>query len=353
MTSKDLFSKENHLIYILITDKCNVGCDFCMCKHKRKNDELNIKGKTKENIERLISKAYKIGISGQGEPLLNQKAIFDILNIKGSNRSFGIISSANIPEKELILFLKKIKKIIKKNNDTCKIRISLDRFHLPKLKYHNFIPLIKFFIKENKEKSPLKISFRSITTDKKYVKNYISKKLDNENINFVWKDIDSLKSEVIINNFIFEVEYQNIIGLPNEKTKDIFSIEEYITLLERKLKRKFTLGNIFIKGKPGLDITINPNGEVLFYGLECEKIGNLKYDHITYQKVSNFIKNNPFYSTFIKIPLKDIIKELKKDKELASLINNVNNPYWIVRNLYENYKDKLIKNIKLIGEKYD
>lgn len=94
MNSKNIFSSDNHLIYILVTDICNVNCDFCMCKDKRKRDNLIVRGIVKDNLKELISKCKLIGISGQGDPIFNQNAVFEILNIGGKNKRFELITSS-------------------------------------------------------------------------------------------------------------------------------------------------------------------------------------------------------------------------------------------------------------------
>lgn len=86
-----------HLIYIDVTQKCNVGCEFCMYEEKRKNGlSLRLDNQRKENLKTIIndSSIFKIAISGEGEPLYNFDTVFSILKLSDGNRSFELITSA-------------------------------------------------------------------------------------------------------------------------------------------------------------------------------------------------------------------------------------------------------------------
>lgn len=344
MSLETLFADNEHLLYILITDLCNVNCSFCMCKDMKNRDNLILSKMTKENLERLIFKTYKVGISGQGEPFMNPKTILDILDLKGGNINFQIATSGNLPRNKLIRLIRNMEDIIRKHNNFLDIRLSFDRFHLGGLKYNNFLFFINYFIKE---KTNLTLSFRSLTTDKILFKNYLGNVLG-MNHKFELEDLTSLNSQLKIRNKLFPIEFQSIVNPNKVNIKDIYTLENYIKLLEGRSNKKFTFGNLTTKNKPGLDLTINPNGDLFFYGLECEKIGNIHQNHITYREIKKFISQNQFYSTFIKVPFLNILKELRKEKQFSSVIDNINNPYWIIRNLYNIDKNKLMKIIENI-----
>ena len=127
MIQEELFSEKRNLVYILVTDRCNVGCDFCMCNKKRNGDHMILYPQSLENLSRLTSDSYKIGISGQGEPLLNKEAIMQILNLPGRERQFDLITSGNFPEKFLTATW-----LAKQNGHVSRQRKSaLETLHLP------------------------------------------------------------------------------------------------------------------------------------------------------------------------------------------------------------------------------
>ncbi len=339
MKPKNIFSQENHLIYILVTDTCNVNCDFCMCKNKRKGDSLNVCGIVKKNLKELISKCKLIGISGQGDPIFNQDAVFEILKMGSMNKQFELITSGNIPGKKLINFIKKMERIVKNNNSFLRLRFSLDRYHLSKITYNPFLQAIRYFL--NERHSHLELMFRSITTDKDFVEKYIFKELRKANLSFKLKKIDALKTKLAINNQSFFICYQNIVNPINYGIKDKYDLNKYISLLEKKYGKDFTLGYMGVGKKRGLDITINPNGDVLFYGIETEVIGNISWERVSYERIIRFIIDYPAHINLICVPFKKILSKLQKDAEFSKLIDRTNNPYWIIRNLSRVNKKKL------------
>jgi len=117
--------------------------------------------------------------------------------------------------------------------------------------------------------------FRSITTDKDFVEKYISEELEKANLSFKLENLDTIKTKLIINSKSFFICYQSIVDPINYGIKDKYDIDTYIGFLEKKYRTDFTLGYLCAEKKLGLDITINPNGDVLFYGIETEVIGNI------------------------------------------------------------------------------
>lgn len=344
---ESIFSESGHLPYFLVTDFCNVGCDFCMCKTKRNGDHLVLNKQATKNMRQLIKLSERIGISGQGDPIFNKKAVLNIISL-GNRNKFEIMTSGNVSTKELIEFVNQIKKSIQKNKSKIKIRISLDRFHLSKIKHKNLIPLINYFSK-NSDKS-MELTFRSITIDKKFIKNYLKNELKKVNKKVEFIDLTPINSKLKVNGKSFNVDFQSIVNSPENELKDLYSPEEYILLLEKNLNKDFKLGNQLKNGKIGIDITINPNGEVLFYGLEFEVIGNILNEKIDYTIVKNFILNNKIYHPFFRIPYKEILKALRKNKGFSKMIDKINNPFWIMRNLYELDKKEFKKIIYALNK---
>ncbi|MBI4980013.1 hypothetical protein HZC30_00480 [Candidatus Woesearchaeota archaeon] len=310
-----------------------------MCNNKRKRDNLIVRGIVKDNLQELTSKCKLIGISGQGDPIFNQNAVFDILKICGRNKQFELITSGNIPQKKFMIFIKNMEEIVKNNGSFLRLRFSLDRHHLSKITHNHFLWLINYFLKE--EPSHLELMFRSITTDKDFVEKYVSKELEKANLSFKLENLNAIKTKLIINNKSFFICYQSIVNPTNYGIKDKYDIGTYVDCLEKKYRKDFTLGYICAGEKPGLDITINPNGDVLFYGIETEVIGNINRERVSYERITQFVTNSPAHTNLVLIPFKKILSKLRKDVEFSKSIDRTNNPYWIIRNLSVINKKKL------------
>ncbi len=340
-----------NVLFIFVTDRCNMGCDFCMCKDVRGNDDLTVKGKVKENLAGLISESYKTAISGQGDPLLNQIAVFEILNIPGSKRNFEIRTSGNIPRVKFAAFIDKVNQIMKQNGDHCKLYLSLDEYHIQKLKHDNLAYAVELFVKNNYDSTSL--AFRSILTNKEFVKKYIEDKLSAKH-SIGWREVDPLHQKLIINNREFSVYFRSMVGSLSNASNDVYKLERYIDILEEHYYRPFTLGNVPIPPeKVGLNVTVNPNGDVFLYGTEFEPLGNVNRDNITYRTIRKFVQQDPICSTLLTVPFKDILHVLRKDSQMSRVIDKINNSHWIVRTLNSVCPDKLKAGILAAKEYYD
>ena len=85
----------NHLLYLDVTNQCNLNSDFCMYKTERKKNPLNLKldELSKQNISNIMnnSKTERIIISGEGEPFNNFKVMMEILNLSKGNKKIQLI----------------------------------------------------------------------------------------------------------------------------------------------------------------------------------------------------------------------------------------------------------------------
>ncbi len=340
---------DNHLLYIDITNKCNLNCEFCMYKEERKTNPLDIQLNTlaKTNISNILnhSKTERLIISGEGEPFNNLNSIFDIINLSKGNKKIQIITNGLwlIP-KNSNKILKKLESIKRTKNDEYQIRISCDTFHIEKIGESNYKKIIDNILNYNKNDGKIEICFRGIFEEKKKILSMMKNKFLDKGNKIEFKNISELETNIVINsnlklNFIFK----NLIDLDNIKKEN--SLDKYIFSLESIYNKSFTLGHLK-KDNNGLDITIKPNGNLYFYGAEICHIFNICKDKVTIENLQKTIENNFILKNLYTTPFRKLIKSLKKYKPFEEIINSINNPYWVVKKMYSFNKNKFEDLIK-------
>lgn len=336
---------ENHLIYIDITQICNIGCAFCMYSDKHTiKEHLFLSKKAKENISKIINhkEVIKVVISGEGEPLNNIGAFKEILQLSEGNISFEFITSGNLPHNKLLSFYKEIDEIISKRNDTCNIRLSSDSYHIPKIKNKPHAISIKYYLE--KQFNSLTFSFRSIDIDRNFTKNYLKNELLKYDIISNINENEELEDSLIIDDYEFKIEYKNLVNPSFLDKNEYMSLENYIKAKERKFNKKFTLGNMTKKPSlNGMGITIKPDGNVFFYGIDNILLSNIHNDNIDIDFFKYIIKTNHFIGKFYTMPFLEIMDRISEDNEVKTLIEKVNNPYWIIKELMKKHQNILDK----------
>lgn len=339
---------ENHLLYIDITQICGIGCTFCMYSDKHKvNVSMDLTEKAKKNIKNLLnsSSLKRVSISGEGEPLNNIKNFKEILNLSKGDISFEFITSGFIPHEKLAAFYDDINGITIKNNDTCNIRLSSDSYHIAKIKHkpHGFS--IKYLLEKNPNN--ISFSFRSIDTDKKFTRSYLLSELERLDIKGRIEIVNTLEDKLFVGNKEFNIDYKNLVN-PHLLIGEYLNLESYIKAIEEKTGKVFTLGSI--NKKPlnnGMDITIKPNGDIFFYGIENIRLGNIHSDDVTLDLLSEKLKSNHFFRTLYTTPFIEIIDQLSTNPDVKKIIEKTNNPYWIIKEIFNYDKDFLYKIIAL------
>jgi len=333
----------NHLLYVDITNKCNLNCEFCMYKEERKRNPIDLKlnKKAKITISNILNQpeTERLIISGEGEPFNNINCIYDILKLSKGNKKIQIITNG------LWLISDNSKKILNRldnlqdeNNDKYQIRISFDTFHIKRIGKENYKKIIQKIIQYREESGYIEICFRGILEEKDNVLSMLNREFLEDSQKVKIESISRLETNIIINknqkiNFIFK----NLIDLDNIKKQNSF--EEYIRSLEEIYKKPFTLGHLKME-ENGMDITIKPNGDLFFYGAEIYPIFNIFFDEIDIKKLQNALIKNKILKKLYTIPLLELIKSLKKYKPFENIIQSINNPYWIIKRMYEKDKNK-------------
>jgi len=336
---------ENHLIYFDVTQICGIGCEFCMYSDKHTiKEHLVLTEKAKENISKLINhkEIKKVSISGEGEPLNNIKAFKEILSLSNGGISFEFITSGYIPHGKLLSLYDDINKIIIENGDTCNIRLSTDSYHIPKIEHRPHAISIKYLLDNNLKN--MTFSFRSIDIDKEFTRNYLQEELESLKIESSIKIKDSLEDSIIINGKEFQIDYKNLVKPVFLKDTKYMTLSEYIEAKEKKLNKTFTLGNV----NPfpllnGMGITIKPNGDIYFYGIDSKVLANINTDILDIDFFKEVIKNDKLINTLYTIPFMELMNKISIDKDVKKLINDANNPYWIIKEIVDYDKSLLNK----------
>ena len=339
---------ENHLIYFDITQICGIGCEFCMYSDKHTiKDHLVLTKKAKENISKLINhqEIKRVSISGEGEPLNNIKAFKEILLLSNGGISFEFITSGYISHDKLINLYDEINQIIIKNGDTCNIRLSTDSYHIPKIDHKPHAVSVKYFLDNNL--TNMTFSFRSIDIDKKFTRNYLQEELKQVGIESKILINDELEDSIIVDNKKLQIDYKNLVKPTFLKDTKYMTLSEYIKAKEKKLNKVFTLGNI--NPNPllnGMGITIKPNGDIYFYGIDSNLLGNIHSDTLDIYFFKNIVLENKLIHTLYTVPFMKLMDKISINEDVEKLIKDANNPYWIIKEIISYDKSLLNKMIE-------
>ena len=335
---------ENHLIYFDITQICGIGCEFCMYSDKHIiKDHLVLTKKAKENISKLINheEIKRVSISGEGEPLNNIKAFKEILLLSNGGIAFEFITSGYISHDKLINFYDEINEIIIKNGDTCNIRLSADSYHIAKINHKPHAISVKYFLDNNL--TNMTFSFRSIDIDKEFTRNYLQEELKLLGIKSKILINDELEDSIIVHNKKLQIDYKNLVKPTFLKDIKYMTLSEYIKAKEKKLNKVFTLGNVNPKALlNGMGITIKPNGDIYFYGIDCNLLANINFNTLDIDFFKNIVLRDKLINTLYTIPFMQLMDKISINEDVKKLIKDANNPYWIIKEVM--FYDKSLLN---------
>lgn len=239
-----------------------------------------------------------------------------------------------------------INQIITKNGDTCNIRLSTDSYHIPKIEHKPHAISIKYFLDKNLKN--MTFSFRSIDIDKGFTRNYLKEELEKLGIKSEIKINDILEDSIIVNNNEFQIDYKNLVKPIFLQDTNYMNLAEYIKAKEEKLDKEFTLGNV--NKKPfsnGMGITIKPNGDVYFYGIDSNILANIHSDILDISFFKEIVKTDKLINTLYTIPFMKIMDKISTNDNVKRLIEATNNPYWIIKELIKydvNLLDSMVDN---------
>jgi hypothetical protein len=324
---------KRHLLYIDITQICGIGCAFCMYADKHKSGiSMKLSPTAIENLASLINSpdVKQISVSGEGEPLNNLETFHQILELSRGGRAFEFITSGFFPHEKLLAFYERTNALVTASGDTCNIRLSSDSHHIEQIKHRPHGFSIAYL--RNRKPEGLTFSFRSVDTDRAFTQGYLIDELSFWGLNAKIKTRGVLEDELIVDGQAFGVDYKNLVHPAPGTPLGYLDLKGYISAIEEKTQKPFMLGSL---NKPphenGLDLTVKPNGDVFFYGIETERQGNIHVDRISWEQLSLRVAETPLIRALYTQPFIDLLGRLQDDELAQSILTTVNNPYWVIK----------------------
>lgn len=285
-----------------------------------------------ENLASLINSpdVKRISVSGEGEPLNNVQVFHQVLALSRGGKAFEFITSGFLPHDRLEEFYERIHTQIKANGDTCNIRLSSDSHHIKKIRHRPHGFSIAYL--RSRKTEGLTFSFRSVDTDRAFTQGYLVEELSRWGFDARIEMRGALEDVVIVDNQAFSVDYKNLVHPALGTPPGYLDLKGYISAIEEKTLKPFTLGSI--NKAPldnGLDVTIKPNGDVFFYGIENKSLGNFHMDEIDWEQLSQHVAQTPLLFALYTRSFTDLVGQLEDDELTQSILTKVNNPYWVVK----------------------
>lgn len=322
-----------HLLYIDITQICGIGCDFCMYADKHRSGmSMELSLRAIENLSSLINSpdVKRISVSGEGEPLNNVQVFHQILSLSRGGKTFEFITSGFFPHERLKTFYEHTHAQVKANGDICNIRLSSDSHHIEKIRHRPHGFSIAYL--RNRKTDGLTFSFRSVDTDRVFTQSYLVEELSRWGLDAKIERRGALEDELIVDDQTFGVDYKNLVHPALGTPPGYLDLKGYISAIEEKYLKPFTLGSINKAPlENGLDVTIKPNGDVFFYGIENECFGNIHIDEIDWKQLSQRAEHTPLIRALYTRSFIDLVGRMDDDDLTQSILTTVNNPYWVVK----------------------
>ena len=90
-----------------------------------------------------------------------------------------------------------------------------------------------------------------------------------------------------------------------------------------------------------LDVTITAKGDVYLYGAELSVLGNIYEEYVTFDLIKERMNLIPEYEILQKYTIREVIERLLQDEKIGPLVEKVNYPYAIMRNLLKEHEKEL------------
>lgn len=326
---------QGHLLYIDITQVCGIGCTFCMYADKHKTGvSMKLSKLARKNLSTLINApdVKRISISGEGEPLNNAKVFHEILGLSKGGRCFEFITSGYFPHEKLQEFYETTNQIVLGNGDSCNIRLSSDSHHIEKVKWRAHGFSLDYILRSGP--AGLSFSFRSIDTDRDFTRKYLVSELAAWGIEARAEPRSILEDKLIVGDEGYSIDYKNLVHPVPGTPAGYLDLARYIEAIEAKINKRFTFGSLNQPPQAnGMDVTIKPNGDVYFYGIETHRMGNIHFDQIDWFYLASHVRENKLINALYTQPLTDLLAKIENPEVLSSIVTKVNNPYWLVKEL--------------------
>ncbi len=334
--------RTEHLLYIDITNDCTIGCDMCMYREEHKKPVINLEfdQRSASVVAGLINHEDldHTVLSGKGEPFRNEGTIMALLNLSRGNKDFHILTNGAWSAEQKLGILEKM---AEEKNDQYTIRLSIDPFHIAKVARRYYVDIISYFIVHPSRH--LSLAIRSLVEEKTRSRKLIESIFEDIDIPFERNEVGFLDDDYYIRDLRIPVTYKSTV-FPHQIGLVSYPLDRYILLLEQKYGRKFTLGNLRSHSEgTGLDITISMDGSVFFYGAEFAAFGNILLDEVTFEGLCTLITEHPWLKTLYTEPFKELLMGFRADAKASKIIDEANNPYWVIRCLAEKNSEMLEK----------
>ncbi len=311
-----------------------------MTKHLHRDEDLILNDYSIESLYNLSRKSKKICLSGEGDPLVVWNNIIELIKKGAFNSHYDLITSSYWNSKKTNDFLTILNKICEENKSSLSYRISIDEFHESETKRDILATLLDIFTIRKYDNINLQI--RSVTGQEEYVFERIKNHLKKGQISYDINKINEIEYKLTFNEIVVKMQFKPTVFPSNFDYIDDWVLDKYVDFLERSRKTEFHIGLLeYSLNKKVYDVTINPNGDVVLYGLEPYILGNITKEVFSYELINERVEENEFLRYFTKTRFMEIINEWRLDKKRESVIKAVNNPFWVVRNLH---KHKLLNN---------
>ncbi len=326
---------QGHLLYIDITQVCGIGCTFCMYANRHKSGiSMKLTESARKNLSTLINSpdVKRISISGEGEPLNNATVFHEILGLSEGKKCFEFITSGFYPHQNLEEFYETTNQIVLHNGDSCNIRLSSDSHHIEKVKWRAHGFSLDYALRCMP--SGLSFSFRSIDTDRYFTRKYLVSELAAWGIEARAEPHSILEDRLIVGDCDYSIDYKNLVHPDPSTPAGYMDMLSYVQAIESKINKRFTFGSLNNHPKTnGMDVTIKPNGDVYLYGIKNHHMGNIHFDQIDWFHLEKHVHENKLINALYTQPLTDLLLKIENTELLQSIIEKVNNPYWLVKEL--------------------
>ena len=78
---------------------------------------------------------------------------------------------------------------------------------------------------------------------------------------------------------------------------------------------------------------MKPNGDLYLYGIENQRLGNIHFDRIDWQRLVTHVRETPLPRALYTQPLSELLGRLENTDLLRSIVAKANNPYWLIKEL--------------------
>ncbi len=311
----------------------------------RNKRELHLNETSRANLSTLINDpgTSHIIISGEGEPFNNYPTLMELLALSKGDRYYQIITHGNWNGKNIYPQLAELHEHAKQHGDRYSMRFSFDSDHITQVGNERYKEILYVASQLNSHMLNVIIALRSLIEEKQQVRNTLRNYLHEMNISFKMIPESELDDAIVFpNGATVNVNYKNIVNPGKLYGRKAFPMIEYIESLERKYGKQFTFGNMAAKRAPnGLDLTVKPEGDVLFYGIEIQSFENIFQGKLDMKYYQDTVRNNPILHLLYTIPFKDILRRLSQNPKLAKELTDINNPFWVVKKFWREHRSEL------------